>query len=140
MVEKVNHATDVHVGAKIRLRRQMLFLTQTAVAEALGVTFQQIQKYEKGTNRVAPSRLQVLSRLLSVPVSFFFEEGSNAALPSDGKPPAEYMQFLSNKEAIALNRGFAIIEDKTVRRTIIALVDALAEAYGEADSIISKGV
>jgi transcriptional regulator with XRE-family HTH domain len=71
---------DVHVGNRLRMRRLMLGLSQTAVADALGVTFQQVQKYEKGTNRVSASRLQLLAMLLQAPVPFFFERARQGVL------------------------------------------------------------
>lgn len=75
---KTPDVIDVYVGSRIRLQRKLNGISQTALAEGLGITFQQVQKYEKGTNRVGSSRLQAIANILGVPVSFFFEEGPGA--------------------------------------------------------------
>ena len=119
--------TDVYVGSRVRLRRKMLGLSQEKLGEKLGITFQQIQKYEKGTNRVGASRLQAMSEALSVPVSYFFpEEASGAAgLREDG---ANFiMDFMSTSEGIELSRAFLKIPSGKVRRKVVELVRALAE-------------
>jgi len=119
--------TDVYVGSRVRLRRKMLGLSQEKLGEKLGITFQQIQKYEKGTNRVGASRLQAMSEALSVPVSYFFpDEASDAAgLREDG---ANFiMDFMSSSEGIELSRAFLKIPSGKVRRKVVELVRALAE-------------
>ena len=130
--KKKPNPIDVHVGSRIRLRRNMLGLSQEKLGESLGITFQQIQKYEKGTNRVGASRLQAISAVLNVSVSFFFEDapGSN----NDGQPgfaednDATYVvDFLSSNEGIQLTRAFTKISDPKVRRKIIDLVKPLAD-------------
>ncbi|MDZ7875677.1 MAG: helix-turn-helix domain-containing protein [Rhizobium sp.] len=134
--KKKPNPIDVHVGSRVRLRRTMLGMSQEKLGEALGITFQQIQKYEKGTNRVGASRLQNISKILNVPVSFFFEDA-----PGDtpgGQPgmaeanSSNYVvDFLSSSEGLQLNRAFVKISDAKVRRKIVDLVKALA---AEADS------
>jgi transcriptional regulator with XRE-family HTH domain len=134
--KKRPNPTDVHVGSRIRLRRNMLGMSQEKLGESLGITFQQVQKYEKGTNRVGASRLQAIATILEVPVSFFFDDA-----PSPGGMPAKgfaeensttyIVDFLSSSEGIQLNRAFARITDPKVRRKIIDLVKTLASEEAE---------
>lgn len=134
--KKKPNPIDVHVGSRVRLRRTMLGMSQEKLGEALGITFQQIQKYEKGTNRVGASRLQNISKILNVPVSFFFEDAPGDA-PGGQPGMAEanssnyVVDFLSSSEGLQLNRAFVKISDAKVRRKIVDLVKALA---AEADS------
>jgi transcriptional regulator with XRE-family HTH domain len=137
MVEnkKKPNPIDIHVGSRIRLRRTMLGMSQEKLGESLGITFQQIQKYEKGTNRVGASRLQNISSILNVPVAFFFEDapgeggGSGLAEPSSSN---YVVDFLSSSEGLQLNRAFVRISDPKVRRKLVDLVKALAaEAESE---------
>ncbi|WCA73030.1 helix-turn-helix transcriptional regulator (plasmid) [Agrobacterium tumefaciens] len=124
---KTPNQIDVNVGARIRLRRQLLGFSQSKLAEALGVTFQQVQKYEKGTNRVGASRLQAIAAVLAVPVSSFFESNGE---PVEHQPPLEndFAVFLASPDAVALNSAFAKIEDSEVRRKVVALVKTIAGA------------
>ncbi|AOG47832.1 transcriptional regulator [Brucella suis] len=121
----------MHVGSRIRLRRNMLGLSQEKLGENLGITFQQIQKYEKGTNRVGASRLQAISSILNVPVSFFFEDAPGSG-SSGGDGFAEdneatyVVDFLNSNEGVQLTRAFTKISDPKVRRKIIDLVKSLA--------------
>jgi transcriptional regulator with XRE-family HTH domain len=131
--KKQPNPIDIHVGSRVRLRRMMLGMSQEKLGEHLGITFQQIQKYEKGTNRIGASRLQHISSVLSVPVSFFFEDApgpANAAAAAAGlaeSRPASYMtDFLSSSEGIQLNKAFTRIKDGKMRRRIIDLVRAAA--------------
>lgn len=118
---------DVYVGSRIRLRRNLVGMSQEKLGEQLGITFQQIQKYEKGTNRVGASRLQAISEILDVSVSFFFEEVPGATAP-DGfaESAVNYMDFCSSNEGIQLMRAFTNIRDPKVRRKIIDLAKALS--------------
>jgi transcriptional regulator with XRE-family HTH domain len=108
----------------------MLGISQEKLGESLGITFQQIQKYEKGTNRVGASRLQAIASILNAPVSFFFEGAPNedgdpvAGLAEEGTPYVG--DFLSSSEGIQLNRAFVRITDPKVRRRVLDLVKALA--------------
>ncbi|WP_312807157.1 helix-turn-helix domain-containing protein [Agrobacterium cavarae] len=135
--KKKPNPIDIHVGSRIRLRRTMLGMSQEKLGESLGITFQQIQKYEKGTNRVGASRLQNISAILNVPVSFFFEDAPGAE-PASASGSAEasssnyVVDFLSSSEGLQLNRAFVKINDPKVRRRIVDLVKALAaEGDGE---------
>lgn len=128
--KKQPNPIDIHVGSRVRLRRMMLGMSQEKLGEQLGITFQQIQKYEKGTNRIGASRLQHISTILSVPVSFFFEDApaSPDAQPgmSDSKSSDYVVDFLSSSEGIQLNKAFVRIRDAKLRRRIIDLVRAAA--------------
>jgi transcriptional regulator with XRE-family HTH domain len=123
--------TDKHVGSRVRMRRLMLNLSQTALADALGLTFQQVQKYEKGVNRISASRLQQLSHVLQVPIPFFFE-----GLPSPSKKPADddavyrgnLAQFLTTSEALSLIKAYTKIKRPGVQRAIVHLVEGLANS------------
>jgi len=130
---------DVHVGSRLKLRRTMIGMTQEKLGEQLGVTFQQVQKYEKGVNRIGASRLQEISRVLDVPVSFFFEDvrqDSASAPERDGhifgfaeEPVARFEVSAQPSEAQALARAFSQINDARIRRRIIDLVETLADAH-----------
>lgn len=134
MVEnkKKPNPIDIHVGSRVRLRRNMLGMSQEKLGESLGITFQQIQKYEKGTNRVGASRLQAIASILGVPVAFFFEDapgkeaGGVRGLAEDSST-TYVVDFLSSAEGLQLNRSFAKISDAKVRRKVIDLVKALAD-------------
>ena len=134
--KKKPNPIDIHVGSRIRLRRTMLGMSQEKLGESLGITFQQIQKYEKGTNRVGASRLQNISSILNVPVSFFFEDAPGDNSTPGGMAEAQsshyVVDFLSSSEGLQLNRAFVKIADPKVRRKIVDLVKALAaEAESE---------
>lgn len=129
--KKKPNPTDTYVGSRIRLRRNMLGMSQEKLGENLGITFQQIQKYEKGTNRVGASRLQAISTILGVPVAFFFED-----LPDQGSVTGGFaedhsaglaMDFCTSAEGLQLNRAFVKISDPKVRRRIIDLVKSLGD-------------
>ncbi len=122
---------DKHVGARVRMRRIMLGYSQERLAESLGVTFQQVQKYEKGTNRIGASRLQEISKTLQAPPAFFFEGAPTGDVPTEmgfrEDPSAAYVtDFLSTAEGLQLNKAFARIKDAKVRRRILELVMSLA--------------
>lgn len=128
--KKKPNPIDIHVGSRIRLRRNMLGLSQERLGEQLGITFQQIQKYEKGTNRVGASRLQEISSILEAPVGYFFEDapgGTPASGFAEDNQTTYVVDFLSSSEGLQLNRAFARIEDPKVRRKIIDLVRTLAD-------------
>lgn len=121
---------DVHVGSRVRLRRMLLGMSQEKLGEHLGLTFQQVQKYEKGINRIGASRLFDLSQVLGVPVQFFYEElaVAGAGTAGFGERPAESyaVEFLGSREGLELNKAFARITDAKVRRSIVDLVRAFA--------------
>ena len=126
---KVPHPTDQHVGARVRFRRISAGISQQRLGEALGVTFQQIQKYEKGANRICASRLQQIANLFGVPVADFFD-GAPAIDPQPLVDPAndltaEMTAFLATPEGARLSRAFSKIGHGFVRRSIIDLVEAV---------------
>jgi transcriptional regulator with XRE-family HTH domain len=112
------------------MRRIMLGMSQEKLGEMLGLTFQQIQKYEKGTNRVGASRLQQISEALQVPVSFMFEGAPGASASAGGfgdAPSPEYVSdFLATSDGLALTRAFTRIKDAKLRRSIVDLVEHIA--------------
>ena len=135
---------DVHVGARVRLRRTLLGLSQEKLGEALGLTFQQVQKYERGANRVGASRLFDLSRVLDVPVSFFFDDMSDGVSRQSPRqlvagPPEDPVDSpasdpMNKRETLELVRAYYRITDPRVRRRVFELAKALAKAgdVGEA--------
>ncbi len=132
--KKKPNPIDVHVGSRIRLRRNLLGLSQEKLGEGLGITFQQIQKYEKGTNRVGASRLQAISSILGVPVSYFFEDAPTReeATPGMAEDSTNYVvDFLNSAEGLQLNRSFVKIADSRIRKRILDLVKALSSDNGE---------
>lgn len=120
---------DIHVGSRIRLRRQLLRMSQEKLGDELGVTFQQVQKYERGANRVGASRLYRLSRVLEVPVQFFFEGLSDsapaAAMADNDQTPIVY-DFIQSSDGVSLAESFSRIKDPKVRRRVLELVRTLA--------------
>jgi transcriptional regulator with XRE-family HTH domain len=131
MVKKAPNPIDKHVGSRVRMRRMMLGMTQEKLGAALDLTFQQVQKYEKGTNRIGASRLQQISHILQVPVSFFFEGapagGGNPIEIEEAMSPASLSEFLASADGLALTKAFMRIEDAKVRRRIVDLVEAIGE-------------
>ena len=122
---------DRHVGARLRMRRMLIGMSQEKLAEGLGLTFQQVQKYEKGTNRIGASRLQQIASILGVMPAFFFEdlpetESSGLAFAEDGSP--SLLEFLSSSEGLALTKSFVRIKDPKIRRKVIDLVSTLADS------------
>lgn len=140
MSRKSPNPIDAHVGARVRMRRVLINMSQEKLGERLGLTFQQVQKYEKGTNRIGASRLQQISEILSVPVSYFFEGApqriGDATTPGGGFSEARsstyVVDFLSTTDGLQLNKAFIRIQDQKVRRKIVELVKALA---GEDETI-----
>src|ERR1700722_635613 len=123
---KLVHPTDKHVGGRLRMRRLMLDLSQSEVANALGLTFQQLQKYEKGANRISASRLLQLCKILDVPVSFFFEGvPQEQALPIFGAQQPSLNEFFTTSDGVALALAFGRIRDAEVRRAIVAFVEQI---------------
>ena len=129
---------DGHVGARLRLRRTMMGISQEALAEKLGVTFQQVQKYEKGTNRIGSSRLFELSSILDIPVGFFFDDlDASYATPEArvqhmNDPPTHYDgRISSHREALELMNSFSQIEAPKVRKKILELTRSLASLYSD---------
>jgi transcriptional regulator with XRE-family HTH domain len=130
MSAKAPNPVDKYVGSRVRMRRIMLGMSQEKLGEALDLTFQQIQKYEKGTNRIGASRLQQIADILQVPVSFLFEGGPTAGANGNGldsaPSPAYVADFLATSEGLALTRAFTRISDPKLRRSIVDLVEQIA--------------
>ena len=128
MQKKKPEPVEVHVGSRIRARRQQLGMSQEKLGDALGLTFQQVQKYEKGTNRVGASRLQQIANVLHVRESFFFEGGSERASGKTPDASDELLAFVASKEGAALVQIFGQIKSSKVRRSIVRLVEELTDA------------
>jgi len=132
MAKKAPNPTDKHVGSRVRMRRMMLGMSQEKLGNALNLTFQQVQKYEKGTNRIGASRLQQIAHILQVPVSFFFEGaptvGTTARYDgmSEAPSPAYVSDFLATSDGLALTKAFMRISDSKLRRRIVDLVEQIA--------------
>ena len=123
---KTPTSTDVLVGSRVRFRRTEIGLTQQVLAEKLGVTFQQVQKYEKGTNRIGAGRLQEVSKALGVPITYFFQSLSGEEVAGEDQGSAAKIMRVSG--ASDLLRAYAQIENATVRRAVLDLVRKLAGA------------
>ena len=117
---------DRHVGARVRMRRMMLEMTQEGLGDALGVTFQQVQKYELGKNRISASRLQHISQILRVPPPFFFE-GAAGGVDGAAESPSYVNEFLATADGVALTKAFVRIENAKLRRLIVHLVEDCAK-------------
>lgn len=125
---------DIHVGSRVRLRRMVLGMSQERLGEQLGLTFQQVQKYEKGVNRIGAGRLFDLSNVLGVPVQFFYDDvpaaaapaGHNAAGFAESAGENDVVDFLSTREGLELNKAFVRISDVRVRRNLIDLIRSIA--------------
>ena len=130
MSTKAPNPVDKYVGSRVRMRRIMLGMSQEKLGEALGLTFQQVQKYEKGTNRVGASRLQQIAEILQVPVSFLFDGGPSGVANSENfgeaGSPSYISDFLATSEGLALTRAFTRIGDSKLRRSIVELVEQIA--------------
>jgi transcriptional regulator with XRE-family HTH domain len=132
IAKKSPNPIDKHVGSRVRMRRMMLSMSQEKLGDALGLTFQQVQKYEKGTNRIGASRLQQISQILQVPVSFFFDGAPH--VPGTGRAegmgeapsPAYVSDFLATSDGLALTKAFMRISDSKLRRRIVDLVEQIA--------------
>lgn len=142
MVASKPDPVDVHVGSRVRLRRTLLGMSQERLGDALGLTFQQIQKYERGANRIGSSRLFKISQILEVPVSFFFDDMPDGEAPHhaggvDGlsEPPASPYQpdQLSRRETLELVRAYYRIDDTRVRKRIFELVKSVGAQHVDAN-------
>ena len=136
------HPVDLYVGARLRIRRKVMGLSQTQVADALGITFQQIQKYERGSNRIGSSRLFEFAKVLDVPVSYFFEEmpsnalsgrpmsgrGKKGGFGEAGTPFEQEKDPLIKRETLELVRAYYKIRESKVRKRIFEMVKAVGAA------------
>ena len=139
MAKKAPNPIDKHVGSRVRMRRMMLGMSQEKLGDALGLTFQQVQKYEKGTNRIGASRLQQISQILQVPVAFFFEgapvisgEFAPATGMQEAPSPAYVSDFLATSDGLSLTKAFMRIKDAKLRRRIVDLVQQIAGEEADA--------
>jgi len=133
-VVKLLDPVDKHVGSRVRMRRMLVGVSQVKLGKALGLTFQQVQKYEQGSNRISASRLQQIANMLGVQVSFFFDGAPTSEVPDPGFADAvattAVYEFLATSEGVHLAKAFAQIESSRVRRRIIDLVESLADSDG----------
>ena len=129
-VQRATNPIDKHVGSRVRMRRMMLGMSQAALGDGLGISFQQVQKYEKGTNRMGASCLQQISHILQTPLPFFFEGAPH--LPGqptgigEAPSPAYVSEFLATTDGLALTKAFMRIKEPGLRRRIVELVEKIA--------------
>ena len=123
MNKKSPDAVDTHVGSRIRMRRIAMGMSQERLGEALGLTFQQVQKYEKGANRIGAGRLYATANALGVDVAFFFQ-----GLESRHKKPAAPSLLVETRDGARLMKAFAEIRDTSVKRRTVELVEAMASS------------
>ena len=132
---------DVHVGARVRVRRTLLGMSQTTLGDAIGITFQQVQKYERGANRISASRLFALSRVLDVPVEYFFDDMPTAVAATSPvvgggkakKPPSYEPDPMATRETMELVRAYYKIHDPQVRKRLFELTKALGAGASRSD-------
>jgi len=131
MTKKTPNPIDRHVGSRVRMRRMMISMSQEKLGERLGITFQQVQKYEKGTNRIGASRLHQIANILGVPVAFFYEDMVGGELTpgfAEGSSPVYISEFMASPEGLALAKAFMKVSDPKLRRRIVDLVEAMVVA------------
>jgi transcriptional regulator with XRE-family HTH domain len=132
IAKKAPNPVDKHVGSRVRMRRMMLGMSQEKLGDALGLTFQQVQKYEKGTNRIGASRLSQIAQILQVQVSFFFEGAPTVGTGprqegfAEAASPAYVSDFLASADGLSLTKSFMKIGDAKLRRRIVDLVEQIA--------------
>jgi len=134
--KKQANPVDAHVGHRVRLRRMLIGMSQERLGELLGLTFQQVQKYEKGINRIGAGRLFEVAGILGVPVSFFYgdaDANGQSSTFAEGEEPPPVMEFLASGEGLQLSLAFMRIKDVKIRRRILDLVRSLADEGGEED-------
>lgn len=131
------HPIDIHVGQRLRLRRTILGMSQEAIGTAIGVSFQQIQKYERGVNRMGASRLFEFSKLLEIPVSYFFDEyvqegdAASAGMAEGSAPAFEHENPIASRETMEMMRAYYQIPSKNVRKRVFELIKSLAAEQSE---------
>ncbi len=128
-IERSPNPVDLHVGARIRMRRKILGVSQEKLAESLGLTFQQVQKYERGANRVSASKLYEIARSLQAPVAYFFEGLADPSEPGDGevRNDLQVHEFLMTPEGLELAGLFPKLTKAPVRRRLLDLVRSMAD-------------
>lgn len=133
MAGKKPNPIDAHVGSRVRLRRMLMGMSQERLGESMGLTFQQVQKYEKGANRIGASRLHHIAKILDVPVGYFFDEApaveERSTTPCLSEPKSEefILEFLNTREGLELNRAFTKISSAKVRKCVVDLVRSLSD-------------
>ena len=132
MSTKAPNPVDKYVGSRVRMRRIMLGMSQEKLGEALGLTFQQVQKYEKGSNRIGASRLQQISLILQAPISFFFEGVPGPDGFGEDTSPAYMTNFLASSDGLKLVKAFTRIPSAAVRRRIVDLIEEMASESEQA--------
>jgi transcriptional regulator with XRE-family HTH domain len=143
---KLPHAIDRYVGDRVRMRRMTQGMSQKSLGDALGLTFQQVQKYEKGTNRIGASRLQHIASIQQVPISFFFEGAPGSSYALDEAQSSAYVSdFLATSDGLALTKAYMGIQNAKLRRSIVGLVKQIAgeetkPIAGEETNKINTGV
>ena len=134
---------DQHVGSRVRMRRAILGMTQEKLGLALGLTFQQVQKYEKGTNRIGASRLQAIAKILDVPPSYFFEGTSEILGDLSGFADGSRTfvpDLVTTAEGLQLNRAFAKITDPKIRKRLVDLIVQISESQSDGmDESVAEG-
>lgn len=123
------NSLDIHVGRRVRMARLSAGFSQERLAKALQVSFQQVQKYEKGTNRIGASRLSDIAGVLQVPVAYFFEDAPSVARADDAQQGA-VTNVLSTPEGLRVAKAFASIADPALRLAIAAFLESMAQAQG----------
>ena len=133
MPKKQANPIDAQVGNRVRLRRMLIGMSQERLGELLGLTFQQVQKYEKGVNRIGAGRLFEVARILGVPIDYFYEgamaQSSGSATENESSPPV--MEFVSSGEGLQLSLAFMKIKDPKLRKRVLDLVKQMADDSGE---------
>jgi transcriptional regulator with XRE-family HTH domain len=129
--KKQANPIDAQVGNRVRIRRMLIGMSQEKLGDHLGLTFQQVQKYEKGVNRVGAGRLYEISRILGVPINFFYEGVASAQEPGELRNTPPVMEFVSSGEGLQLSVAFMKIKDPKVRKRMLDLVKSLAEEESE---------
>lgn len=136
MISKQPHHVDVHVGGRVKQRRLLRGLSQEQLGTSLGLTFQQVQKYEKGTNRISSSRLWEIATILGVPISFFYdglkEKANSSGMAERAQDP--FVSAASSTEGLKLNRYFTQITDQQIRHKVLELVKTLAKASQKSEA------
>lgn len=137
MPKKQANPVDIVVGNRVRIRRMLIGMSQEKLGEMLGLTFQQVQKYEKGVNRIGAGRLFDVSRILGVPIDYFYDgvgaQNQQEGFAEDSAPPV--MEFVSSGEGLQLSLAFMKIKDAKVRKRVLDLVKSLAEEEAEKDAL-----
>jgi transcriptional regulator with XRE-family HTH domain len=129
--KKQTNPIDIQVGNRVRIRRMLIGMSQERLGDLLGLTFQQVQKYEKGVNRIGAGRLFEVSRILNVPVDFFYEGVNAMPAGASEAESAPVMEFVSSGEGLQLSLAFMKIRDTKVRKRVLDLVKSLAEEEAE---------